>query len=237
MKLYLKNNHYVELECNDTVIVAKICTKTGHNVKCLDFDLSANPQDIIDECNKFTIPDKVIYKGKKVQVCKKYKMGLCGIMQYNAFGQYIEKTLPQFVLKVENKGVYDKVDIDNARYNYDYDMYIKGDTIKKDFAYIEYVSGQNKLSLLEAYKKALELSENSKINQGRLINIFIYDNFCFVLDRKFLNEERRRFFKDLEYSVLSRKYTFGARKLTRNGAIKASMMTDGIIREANKGEK
>lgn len=234
MKLYLQNNHHVQLEKVVDCLIAKVCTKSGHIIKVLQYSLDANPQDIINECNQFTFPDKVKYKGKMVAVCKKHKLGLYGVMEYNAFGQHLEKSLPQFVLKVENKGVYDKVDIDDARYNFDYDMYIKSDIIKKDFAYIEYQSGDKKLSLLDAYKKALELVNKGKINQGRIINVFIYNNYCFFLDKKYLDEEKRRFFKDWEVSAKVHKYTFGARKLTRNGAIKASFMQDGLIRQVEE---
>lgn len=165
----------------------------------------------------------------------KYKLGIYGEFDYNAFGQYLETTTPQFVLKVENKRLYDKVDVDNSAYNYYYDMYIRADIAKKSFAYIEYKENSKfldrKLSLLEAYKKALELVNKGKINQGRIINVFIYENFVFFLDEKFLSDDRRRCFKDIEKSVLYKKYTMGARKLARNGAIKASFMQDGIIRK------
>ena len=187
------------------------------------------------------IGDKFCKCIKTVALSKKYKLGVYGEFEYNAYGQYLETTTFQFVLKAENKGLYDKVDIDNPAYNYNYDEYIRGNIVKKSLAYIEYKHNEKfpdrKLSLLQAYEKALELAKNDKVNQGRIINVFIYENFTFFLDDKFLSEKRRRYFKDIERSILGKKYQMGARKLTRNGAIRASMMTDGIIREANKGAK
>lgn len=176
------------------------------------------------------------YKGvHTVCASKNYKLGIYGEFEYNAYGQYLETTTFQFVLKAENKGLYDRVDIENPAYNYNYDEYIRASTIKKSFAYIEYKDNSKfpdrKLSLLQAYEKALELVNKGKINQGRIINIFLYEDFAFFLDEKFLSEKRRRFFKDIERSILSKKYQMGARKSTRNGAIRASYMTDGIIRQ------
>lgn len=176
----------------------------------------------------------VKFRGKKVRPFKKIRLGEAGIFLFNAFGQHMENNLPQFVLKAENKGLYDAVDGDDDRYNYHYDLYIKGDTIKKDFAFIEYIPNADfnecKIPFEEAYKQALAIAENPDYNRGRTINVFIYDNYCFLLSRKFLNVNSRHAFRTIENEVLSRKYKNGARKSAKNGAVRASYMTDGIIR-------
>lgn len=178
---------------------------------------------------------RVLYNGKIVRKDKKLKsLGKAGEFRFNYYGCSIERTVPQFVLKVENNGLYDKEYKNNitgeAGNEFRYDIYVEAELIKnKDYAYIEYKHDEkfpdNKLTLLEAYKQAVEL-EKKLLKE---ITIFLYEGFAFILDERFLSDKRRQFFKSIERTVLMRKYQGGMKKGVKQGAVKAEKMTQAIL--------
>lgn len=152
-----------------------------------------------------------------------------------AFGQHLEATLNQFVLKVENKGVYETGDFDDISpvYKDNFGLYISPDIVKKDFAYIEYDGDHGekygKDNEFEAvYNKALLIQESYDIS-GVVVNILIYKGFCFNLSKRYKSKANRAAFKSIELDVLTKKYEQGAKHTTHKGAEKAQALTAKVL--------
>lgn len=178
---------------------------------------------------------RILLSGKSVMKYKRERLSDGrGELQWNKYGCYIETNLNQFVLKIENPFIYDREYVDwdrNISNELRYDWYIKPSIIKnKDYRYIEYIPNKNhpdkKLDFETAYRVAISFAKRQK----ELINIFIYDEYCYILDEKFLSKAKRRVFKDIAPSVLRNKYTFGIKKRVRQGAIKSYAMQNRIIK-------
>lgn len=146
----------------------------------------------------------------------------------NMFGISLEKNLDQFVLKVENKGEYNK--IGTEKYKNHYDMYIKPDLImneNKGYAYICYKG--DILPFQQAYERALVLQSEYVKKYGKYINIFCYGDYCYLLESRYKNPARRPAFKDIELQEAQKKYTYGIKRGAKRGAEKAQSITKKIL--------
>ena len=159
---------------------------------------------------------------------KKLRLGKNNSFHIKWNGISLEKSLKQFVLKVENKEIYEKLGT-NDKYRSLYDIYITQDLIEspdKDYAFIGYHG--DILSFEDAYKKALLI--NSELEQiGKSINIFCYNGYAFKLEWKYLNKDNRQFFKDRELEEQNKKYAYGISKHTKKGLEQSQNLTKKIL--------
>ena len=109
--------------------------------------------------------------------------------------------------------------------------------IKRDNNYLEY-SGEK--SLEYAYKKALTLMLDF-IKKGKpIINILVYKDACYLIDKKFKNMDSW-FFKSIESETLRKKYQEcaykGNKAHNKSYGHKASIMQNEIIEKLNRKNK
>lgn len=118
----------------------------------------------------------------------------------------------QFVLSTEINVIKE-----NGFYRKAFDNEIKHILISPEFIrgkynYFEYIGEYKKDDFEFVYKKACKLFLKEKsTGNGRTVNILIYKDACYMLDKKYLNRDNR-FFKSIESSILGQKYRMGAFK-------------------------
>lgn len=145
------------------------------------------------------------------------------------FGQTME--CPDFLLKVTNKGQYDKEykDIDGFYYNENrYDLFNQRIILEK--AGINYIllKGGDNDDFDQAYRVALDIAKDVQKTLSRTIDVFIYNGLPYGLHPKFLNRELRGF-RCQEEKEWIKKNRFGAKKGVATGLIKARALEDKII--------
>lgn len=153
---------------------------------------------------------------------KKIRLGKDNEFRINTRGYNYEHIKDQFQLKVENKGLYDKVDIDNPCYNNNFGLFIKNTTIYKcGYRYVEYIG--SKKSFQEAYEWALLKYGMDTFNP---INLFIYNGYCYHLNNAFRNPVSRGIYKAMSDGG---KYIYSGKKGAKRGSEKAESLTKKIL--------
>ncbi len=159
---------------------------------------------------------------------KKIRLGKNNYYLVQADGVTLEPTLKQFMLKVENKGDYDRIGTTPV-FNNNYGMFITAETIKNRDGYA-YISYEGKIYDFEtAYKKALAIQLDYANRLEKFFNIFLYNGYAYFLDEKYLKKENRQCFKSIEDEMMDKKYRCGSHKHVKKGLEQSQALTQKIL--------
>lgn len=157
----------------------------------------------------------------------KLRLGKNNIFHVNKYGYSLEKNLDQFCLKTENKGVYNQIGT-NKKYSSMYDCFISPELIKKKgYAYIEYVG--TFLDFNNAYCKSIDLQKQFEEKDGLFVNIFIYQDKCYLISPRFRKIENRCAFKSIEDEVLDKKYRYTQKRKVKTGLQRSQAIIRKIL--------